>query len=173
MCPGWCQVGAIKSPVTGREKKISIFQDSQRKHLMCDNIRCHIRISPGSDQFCRHVTSLMFTSLPPGRWILRDGNETPTHHCIQSSPQSSHLNYDLLTYLASVCSISGSVGWSICLRCWFLSEMLWIGAELEGEGGLTPSRYTMAGSPLQDRRWSTLLYSHKSGRWLEWDWGQS
>ena len=169
MCPGWCQVGAIKSPVTGREKKISIFQDSQRKHLMCDNIRCHIRISPGSDQFCRHVTSLMFTSLPPGRWILRDGNRLP-HITAYRAHLRAHIW--IMTYLASVCSISGSVGWSICLRCWFLSEMLWIGAELEGEGGLTPSRYTMAGSPL-DRRWSTLLYSHKSGRWLEWDWGQS
>ena len=53
----WRGSGGAKSPVTGREKKISIFQEYQRKHLMCDNIRCNIRISPDSDQFCRHVTS--------------------------------------------------------------------------------------------------------------------
>ena len=153
MCPGWCQVGAIKSPVTGREKKISIFQDSQRKHLMCDNIRCNIRISPDSDQFCRHVTSFNVHIVTTGTmntpWWKLD-----SHTCITAYRAHLRAHIWIMTYLASVCCISGSVGWSVCLRCWFLSEMLWIGAELEGEGGLTPSRYTMAGSPL-DRRWST------------------
>ena len=63
----------------------------------------------------------------------------------------------LRTYLSSVSSICTGA-WSLsasgCLRC--LSGMIGSGAEVVGEGGLTPSRYTMAGSPLDkmsDQLW--------------------
>ena len=105
MCPRWCQVGAIKSPVTGREKKISIFQDSQRKHLMCDNIRCHIRISPGSDQFCRHVTSFNVHIVTTGTmntpwWKLKLDSHPSLH-----TELTSELTFELwLTLL--LCALS-------------------------------------------------------------------
>ena len=50
--------------------------------------------------------------------------------------------------------------------------MIGIGSEVEGEGGLTPSRYTMAGSPLDKRSGHNFVTKKKSGRWLERDWGQ-
>lgn len=74
-----------QSPVTGREKKISIFQEYQRKHLMCDNIRCYIRMSPDSDQFCRHVTSfnahIVTTGPMNSPWWKLDSH-TSLHGCI-------------------------------------------------------------------------------------------
>ena len=163
MCPGWCQMGS-KSPVTGREKKISIFQDSQRKHLMCDNIRCHIRISPDSDQFCRHVTSfnvhIVTTTMNTSWWKLDSHTYTSLHTELTFELWLTSLLCALSPDLSDDLSVS-DVGF--CQKC----------------SGLEPSWMEREAWLRQDTRWpghpwteDDQLYSHRSGRLLERDWGQ-
>ena len=125
---------------------------------MCDNIRCHIRISPDCDQFCGHVTSFnvhIVTTGPMNTLWWKLDSHTSLHK-VHTELFSIFIEWyqiiGRITYPSPVCSVSWSpVGCSSCLRCWLLSGMIGIGSEVEGEGGLTPSRYTMAGSPLDKR----------------------